>query len=373
MDSKAFRAYLHRHPNPIGEEHVTAQFISECLSELAIEHCAMASDCVLARVEGRRGNLKRCVVVCAEIGALPVEELTGVDFASQNRGVMHAAGNDFHAAVVYGVLKRLAAERDFEGTLLALFYTSESGCSGGVKEILAQNPFGKYDVAAVIGEQVDPELEVGQVGFCPGRFMASKDLLSFTIRGAGCCGAMGGDSVGSGAKDPIVAMADMILRLSSLGSDLCLVSIGKVEADGTAERIPDRVRLQGVLRAHDEKLRVRVKDMILHITEEVEYKHDVEIETEINEGYPSVENDTHLSYEAMLLADSLGLKVVDLDRTPCCDDFGHYSHIYPSLYYRLGVGRRSGVRQTATFLPDEKAMTVGENFMYELTLSILNK
>jgi metal-dependent amidase/aminoacylase/carboxypeptidase family protein len=107
--------------------------------------------------------------------------------------------------------------------------------------------------------------------------------------------------------------------------------------------------------------------------QEIEYKYDVEVEFALGEGNPCVENNAQLSYEAMILADSCGYKVCDLDSRPTTDDFGYYSQIYPSLYYSLGVGQRAGRKHTATFMPDERALEVGEEFMWQLALSILNK
>ena len=113
--------------------------------------------------------------------------------------------------------------------------------------------------------------------------------------------------------------------------------------------------------------------MINHITQEIEYKYDVEVEFCVREGNPCLENDTQLSYEAMLLADSCGYKVRDLEMSPVTDDFSFYSQQYPALFYSLGVGVKSGRRHTAMFLPDERALEVGEEFMWQLALSILNK
>ena len=184
MDTKEFRRQLHRHPELSFEEHQTARFISERLSELGVEFYPIAQTGILARVEGRRGNLKRCVVLRAEIDALPISELTNVDWSSEQDGVMHACGHDCHAAVLYGVLKRLHLNRDFEGTVLALFQPAEEFCAGGASKVLSEQPFKDYDVVAVIGQHVDSALDVGEIGFCPGKFMASTEAsyLFFSYR-----------------------------------------------------------------------------------------------------------------------------------------------------------------------------------------------
>ena len=368
MDTIQFRRHLHSHPELSFGEEATAEFISQQLSEYGIEHRFIASTGVLARIEGRRGNLKRCVVLRADIDALPVVENTGVEWSSQNSGVMHACGHDCHAAILFGVLKRMQAERDFEGTLLGLFQPAEERYPGGASLVLDEDPFADYNVQAVLGEHVDAELEIGELGFCPGKFMASVDELYFTIKGVGGHAAMRGK-----IKDAVVAAADFIMRLNMLNSDMCVVPVGGVEAAGSTNVIPDEVKLSGTMRTFSENLRSRVKDMISHIAEEIEYKYDVEVVSDLRHGYPCVENDMQLTYEAMLLADSNGFKVRDLDMRPTAEDFGLYSQRYPSLYYRLGVGGASGRVHSSTFLPDERALSVGEEFMYQLALSILNK
>ncbi len=99
MNTEDFRKHLHSHPELSFEEHSTAAFISEHLSELGIEHCPIANTGILARIEGKRGNLNRCVVLRADIDAMPIKELTGVEWASQSEGVMHGCGHDCHAAI----------------------------------------------------------------------------------------------------------------------------------------------------------------------------------------------------------------------------------------------------------------------------------
>lgn len=367
METKDFRRELHRNPELSFEEHQTAAFIARQLDELSIEHRPIATTGVLARIEGRRGGLNRCVVLRADIDALPLCEMTGVEFASQREGVMHACGHDCHAAILFGVLKRLQANPDFEGTLFGLFQPGEELNPGGARKVLEENPFEGYDVAAVIGEHVDSDLEVGEIGFCPGKFMASADELHFTVEGVGGHAAMR-----ERIKDPVVAISDLIVRLNAFNSEVCVVSIGNLVAEGATNVIPSIASCDGTMRTFDEKLRQRVKDMIAGLVEEIEYKHDVEIKLKVGEGYPCVVNDKQLAYEAMLLAGSNGFKVVDLDRRATAEDFGFYTHIYPSLFYRLGVGSGSGRAHTAMFLPDEKALEVGEEFMTMLALNILN-
>lgn len=368
MKTEDFRRSLHRHPELANRESGTIAFIAEQLSDLGVEYCTIPNAGLLARVEGRRGNLKRCVVLCADISAMPLTELTGVEWSSQNEGIMHDAGHDFNASVIYGVLKRLHAEPDFEGTLLALFQSGVADNVGGARSVLAEDPFKDYNIAAIIGAEVDDSLEVGEIGFCPGKYMPSMDELQFKVKSANNTSNMRGT-----AKDSVVAISDLIMRLYTFNSDVCALAVESLTAEGDVNTLPEESCCRCRMWSFDEKLRARVKDMILHAVEEIEYKYDVEIETNLVYGNPCLENDAQLTYEAMLLADSVGFSVKDMERSCSTSDFGYYAQLYPSLLYMLGVGRSSHRLRTATFLPDERAITVGEEFMYQLALNILNK
>ena len=126
MTPIVFRRELHRHPELSFREERTARFISKALTEAGIDHRPIAGTGILARIEGV-GNLKKAVVLRADIDALPIHEAVEVEWRSENEGVMHACGHDIHAAVLYGVLCRLAEHRNFEGTVFGLFQPGEEG------------------------------------------------------------------------------------------------------------------------------------------------------------------------------------------------------------------------------------------------------
>ena len=183
MNSIELRRELHRHPELSFEEHATQRLIMEALRGEGITCREIAQTGVLATIEGKRGNLRRAVVLRADIDALPIEELNEVEYRSKNKGVMHACGHDMHTAILFGVLQQLNRERDFEGTLFGIFQPSEELNPGGAIKVLEERPFEGYDVAAVIGEHVDARLDVGEIGICPGRFMASNDEIRLHVTG----------------------------------------------------------------------------------------------------------------------------------------------------------------------------------------------
>lgn len=368
MNPTEFRRHLHAHPELSFREHGTAAFISEQLTALGIENRPAATTGVLARITGRRtaDGDRRAVVLRADIDALPVAERTDLPWQSTSEGVMHACGHDMHAAVLFGVLAEAAADPDFAGTILGLFQPGEECNPGGASLVLAEEPFAGYDIRAVVGEHVEPQLEVGTLGFRAGKYMASSDELRFTVRGSGGHGALR-----SQLRDPVAAAAELVTRLLALNDEECVLSIGRMEAAGATNVVPDEASLEGTLRTFDERQRTIIQQRIRNIASEIDRRHGVVTEVAVSRGYPCVVNNEQLTQTAAALAVQTGLRVEMLPLRTTAEDFGFYCLHYPSLFYRLGVGAAAGRTHSATFNPDEGAIPVGIGFMKRLALQIL--
>ena len=355
-----FRRELHRHPELSFEEMQTAEYIEQRLDEARIPHSRIAATGVLAKIEGT-GDLRRAVVLRADIDALPIDEQTGLEYASEHKGVMHACGHDIHAAVLYGTLLRLAEKRDFEGTIFGLFQPGEECNPGGASKVLAEEPFADYNVVAVIGEHTDSGLEVGELGFCKGEFMAASDELRFRVRGKGGHAAMR-DKL----NDTVTAAAHLITMLNAVNDENTVLSIGKVAADGATNVIPDEVYMEGTFRCFSEEHRHTVWRIIEAAAQSVDAKFGTTTEVDINHGYPAVISNDELVDKATALATEKGVTVKMLPKRYTAEDFGYYCLHYPSLFYRLGVGTNAGRSHTSTFAPDEEAIEVGVEFMEAL-------
>ncbi len=360
-----FRRHLHANPELSFKEFRTAEFIESSLVAANIECHRIADTGVLARIEGR-GNRSRAVVLRADIDALPITETTGLDYASQCDGVMHACGHDMHAAVLFGVLLRLAENPDFEGTVFGLFQPGEECNPGGASKVLAENPFEGYDVLAVVGEHVDSGLEVGELGFCRGEFMAASDELRFLVRGHGGHAAMRNT-----LNDTVAAAAHLVTMLNAVNDEATVLSIGKVVANGATNVIPDEVAMEGTLRCFSEEHRRTVWRIIEAASASVDAKFSTTTEVNISHGYPAVVSREELVDKALALAAEQGVATQMLGRRYTAEDFGFYCLRYPSLFYRLGVGAAAGRSHASTFAPDEAAIGVGVDFMSKLTLKIL--
>lgn len=363
MSPIEFRRELHRHPELSFAEYNTAEFIESALAAEGIACRRVADTGVLAVLEGR-GDTKRAVVLRADIDALPITEATGLEYASENEGVMHACGHDMHAAVLFGALQRLSRERNFEGTIFGLFQPGEECTPGGASKVLAEQPFEGYDVVAVIGNHTDSTLEVGQIGVCEGPFMASNDELRFYVRGRGGHGAMR-DKI----DDTVAAAANIVTRVNCLNDSDLVLSIGKVVADGATNIIPDTVYMEGTMRTFDQKLRESIWAEVEAVAADVDRHFGTTTEVVIGHGYPSVINDGVLTDVVRGLA-AEKYEAVELSRRYTAEDFGFYTTLYPSVFYRLGVGASAGRSHTSTFAPSEDAIEVGVDFMATLAVRL---
>lgn len=371
MNCIDFRRHLHRHPELSFEEHETAAFIRQALAEQGIAYRTVASTGTLAVIRGAKttpATERRAVILRADIDALPIEEQTALDYASKNRGVMHACGHDMHAAALFGALCALHKNPDFSGTVFGLFQPGEECNPGGASIVLQENPFEGYDIVACIGEHVDWQLEVGEVGLRAGAFMAASDELRFTVRGVGGHGAMR-----HLVKDPIRSAAALIGKLLALNAEDEVLSIGKVEAAGATNVIPDEVYLEGTLRTFSEERRRALHQTIADLATENDQKHQTTTRFDLSHGYPAVVNDSALSELLHAICPTEGVVCKELERRMTAEDFGFYTLRYPSLFYRLGVGKASGRSHTPHFNPDERALEVGVRLMKQLTITLLNR
>lgn len=374
---------LHSHPELSFEEWQTAERISLHLRGEAIEHRSIARTGILAKIEGTAegANLRRAIVLRADMDALPINEANEVPYASEREGVMHACGHDMHTTILLGTLGFLNRHREELGcTVFGLFQPCEELNPGGAKLVLDEKPFEGYEVVAVVGNHIEPTLPTGTLGICEGQYMAACDELHFKIEGKGGHAALREKII-----DPILPTARLIEELYRLpaaapeGVGQTILSIGKIEAAGATNVVPNEVRLEGTMRTFDEAWREELKRRIDSVCDGLSSVYGIDIENNFGSGYPSVYNNPLLAQSAKDILGGL-FEVVELGMRPTGEDFGYYTERYPSLFYRLGVGYageeaaagKAGALHTPTLLPDTKAIGVGVLAMVLLVLDFQN-
>ncbi|MDP7567012.1 MAG: M20 family metallopeptidase [Flavobacteriales bacterium] len=368
------RRHIHKNPELSFKEHKTSAYIKSVLTGWGIPFTEDIADTgIVVLLEGNNPSSKT-IALRADFDALPITEENEVDYCSVNKGVMHACGHDAHTASMLGAVKILnSIKQEWEGSVKFIFQPAEEMLPGGAQKMIKEGVLENPKVEKMIGQHVFPDLEVGKVGFCSGKYMASTDELHITINGKG-----GHAALPEKYNNPLLAAAKLILDLeSSFVKDKELPSvlaIGFIEGLGSTNVIPDKVKLKGTLRAMDEDFRATAHKRMQEIAKEVANSYNLEIDFDIRKGYPLLVNDVALTESAIVLAkEYLGTEnVIDLPIRMTAEDFAYYSHQVPSCFYRLGTrNEQKGIvhgLHTSKFNIDEESLKIGMGLMAYLAI-----
>ncbi len=348
-DLEALYRDLHRHPELSFAEQRTASIVAETLAGLGYEvHTGIGRTGVVGVL--RRGS-GPTVLVRADMDGLPVQEDTGLPYASTARGtdpdgldvpVMHACGHDVHLTCLLGAGRLLAADPDWSGTLLLLAQPAEE-VGTGAKAMLADGLYETVGVPdVVLGQHVGP-LPAGVIGLHPGPAFAASDSLTITLYGKG-----GHGSRPEACVDPVVMAASLVMRLQGIvarevaGADTAVVTVGVLRAGSKVNIIADTAELQVNIRSYDEEVRSRVLAAVERITVAEAQASGAPRPPEIRhtDGFPAVVNDPDASARtATALARGFGpAAVIDPGAVTGSEDVGELSRAVgkPCVYWILG-------------------------------------
>ena len=247
---------LHRDPEVSFDEHKTADRIAAELEGLGLEVTRISATGLVAVIDNGTGPT---VLARADIDALPVTEDTGLDFASEVDGVMHACGHDMHAAALLGAVRLLKENQDaWSGTYIALFQPAEENAAGA-KAMIDDGLTDKVPTPDVALAQHVMPLPAGKIFTAAGPVMSAGDSVKITVFGRGAHGSMPHLSV-----DPVVLAASIVLRLQTIVSretepgEFAVVTVGASNAGSKSNIIPDRAELLLNVRTYDTAVRKRV-------------------------------------------------------------------------------------------------------------------
>ncbi|HXG82215.1 MAG TPA: amidohydrolase [Sphingomicrobium sp.] len=234
----------------------------------------------------------RTVLLRGDMDALPIQEDTGLSFASREAGKMHACGHDTHSAMLASAARILCGQQDrIAGRILFMFQPGEEGMHGArvmIEEGLLDDPL--PDAAFAL--HVFPNMPGGTVGCRTGALLASADMIAATIRGKGGHAAMPHDTI-----DPVPIACEAVLALQSYVArrttftDPAILSITRVSGGTAHNVIPDEVELLGTLRTLSDRMRSEGREAFERIVRQVAATHGGTAETRIDEGYPPTVND----------------------------------------------------------------------------------
>ena len=334
------RRWFHAHPELSWEEFGTTDHIQEELEKMGLE---------VHRFEGRPGCTAmiyggkavpgaKTVALRADIDALPVEEKTGLPFASENPGVMHACGHDNHMAMLLGVAKILCEVKDeLEGNVKLLFQAAEETCFGA--EYYVQQ--GVLDgVDAIYGQHIWAGLEAPYLNVQPGVRMASCDNFTITVEGSSTHG-----STPHLGTDAIVAAASIIMNIQTIVSrnndplNALVVSIGEIHGGQRFNILANKVVMEGTCRTHSREMRGKIEPLLRRICEDTAAAFGAKAELKYD-AFPSpVINDhddlNQIAHDAAVkLYGEEGIK--EMPRVMGSEDFAYFMDVVPGIFGFLG-------------------------------------
>jgi amidohydrolase len=333
------RRAIHSHPELGFEEVETSRLVSEWLGRFGLEvRKGVAKTGVVGLLRG--GAPGKTVAIRADMDALPMDEATGVPYASKIKGKMHACGHDAHVTILLGVARFFSSIRDrVKGNIKWIFQPGEEGFGGGrlmVEAGVLEDP----RVDAIFAAHVFPFLPTGQVGISEGKAMASSDKFTLRIIGKGGHGAYPHVT-----RDPILAAGHVITQVQSIVSrnvnplDSAVVSFGAVHGGRAYNVIPDEVELNGTVRSLNPEVREQLRSRIEQITRGVVTSLGLDYQYEFEYGYPVLINDPRMSgLVVSTCSRAIGKEnVVILPPSMGAEDFAYFLEKCPGAMFRLGV------------------------------------
>jgi amidohydrolase len=380
------RRDLHRHPELRFEEVRTAERLTEELRANGLEvRTGLARGTGLTAVlegEAPEGALD-CVALRADLDALPIQEETGLPFASTRPGVMHACGHDAHAAVVATLARVMARDRDLRralpGKLVFLFQPAEEG-GFGAREMIASRALEEPEVEAILGLHVHPVLRTGELSVYRGASHASAD--AFVVRFSGKGGHAGYPHL---SRDPVTPLAETLLGMRSLVTrevdplSPAVLSVGMIRGGNADNVVAESTEIHGTLRCVDEDVRAYLKRRLGEMAEGFAGAHRAEATITWDEGCPATINDPRLGsllkQEASAVVPSEG--VHELPPGMGAEDFGVYTQAIPGALFRLGCTPPSAMEwfplHSPRFNLDEASLELGAQILLRSAFRLLGE
>ena len=364
----AWRRHLHQHPELGFDCQLTAAFVSDRLREFGVDeiHERIGQTGLVAIIKGQGDG--PTIGLRADMDALPMDEVTGLDYASTVPGRMHACGHDGHTTMLLGAAKYLAETRNFAGRVALIFQPAEEDGGGG-DAMVRDGMMERFGIDRVFAMHNSPGQEAGTFQTTPGPIMAAVDRFDIHVKGRGGHGAMPHLTA-----DPVVATVAIVGAIQTISSrnhyaldDLAL-SVTQIHTGSADNVVPDGAWICGTVRTFAPHVRDMVRRRMTQICQGQGAAYDVAVTLDYQEGYPATVNDATQTEFAVAVAREIAgeAKVTsDAGREMGAEDFSYMLNARPGCYLFLGQGDGPGVHNPGYDFNDEIA-PVGASFFARL-------
>ena len=365
-----FRRDLHLNPELSNEEFRTQGKITDYLDDLGVSYRKAAGTGIIAEFPGEMEDAPR-IVLRADTDALPIIEETGLPFASQNHGVMHACGHDGHTSMLLGAASLIAGDDNRRIPIRLLFQPAEEKADGA-KDMIAD---GALDNAAMIfGGHIDRHYPLGTIIVSEGVVNASSDKFTITIDGKGGHAARPHETI-----DAVVVGSLLVMALQTIVSrevnpaHPSVVTVGRFEAGSAHNVISAQAKLSGTIRSQDQTVREMLQKSIHRISSSIGQLHGANVQVRIEEGTPAVVNPQNMAKLCRKAAkqvvpreDVRELEIANMGG----EDFGDYMQHIPGCYVRFGSiipEHTPYPAHSSKFDFDERVLGIGAAYYHAVT------
>lgn len=327
------RRALHQIPETALEEFKTKEYLKNYLISIGLEPQEVVETGLFVYIEGK--DKENCIAFRSDIDALNIKEETGAEFESKHIGKMHACGHDGHMTTLLAFAKYLTTIQPLEKSVLLIFQPAEES-PGRAKDIVETGLLKKYNVKAIYGMHLFPELPEGTVASKEGPFFAQAALMTTTITGKSGHGAMPHKTI-----DPLMAFTKIVDGYQTIVSrnlspfDPGVVTIGKFCGGSAQNIIADTVNFWGTIRTFKEENTEFIIDRIKEIHRGIELSYRVKIDEKIDIVYPPVVNDKELYKN--FVETMKDMNYVEHEALTISEDFAYYQKEIPGIFMLLGT------------------------------------
>jgi hippurate hydrolase len=351
-----WRRDIHAHPEILFDTHRTSALVAEKLKEFGCDEVVtgLGRTGVVGIIRGKSDRSGRTIGLRADMDALPIQEETGLDYASKTPGAMHACGHDGHTAMLLGAAKYLAETRNFDGTVAVIFQPAEEGGGGG-REMVEDGIMERWNIEEVYGMHNWPGVPTGSFAIRPGAFFAAADLFEIEVTGRGGHAAKPQETI-----DTTVVAAHIVLALQSIVSrnadpvKQLVVSVTSFETGSHAHNvIPETVRMKGTVRTLDPETQDMAEARMREIVEGTAATFGGSARLIYKRNYPVMVNAEEQTEFAAEVARAVAGDCAEAPQVMGGEDFAFMANARPGAYILVGNGDTANVHHPKYNFNDE--------------------